>query len=524
MADQKISALTTSAGLTGAEVVPVVQSGATVKANVAWLGPTVNVASYGVTGNGVTDDTTNIQSALTAAAGKSITFPKGSYVVSAQLTISAGTTLLFDNATFLVNAAVSAGIMTWSAAGVTVLGKVTVNSQSNATPFFVGTSGGDRFRADIHATITGANTTPSSSNYLFKITQCNGVRVGGYITTTGNSPWLVWVDRGSKIEVSDVITAPITVSNGAFGVVNVQERTGSGTLSQVSIHDCIIDGGSVLGGTYGAIVVGTATTAVTTSYVTIADCSVINTTSLVDGVDVVLAQYVTVANCVFSACLDGISVSGSTAVTVSNCVAVLCRGVGYAIGDSSVTADTNSVTFTNCQAYGCGAGAVGGQFFIYAPSGHTTNAIHIDSCIASCLTVSNYALQITGPGGVSDIQITGGLWAGWATAAINDAVGSLPNSVSYLARNAVGINPKGITSSPTVPASTVALTNKTGFDCMVIVYTGGGVTVSGVSIGAQATGIACGASSQTVPIWMPVGQSITLTYAGGTPTWGWFGA
>jgi hypothetical protein len=45
----------------------------------------INVKSYGATGNGSTDDTTAIQAAATAAAGKTLRFPQGSYKISARI-------------------------------------------------------------------------------------------------------------------------------------------------------------------------------------------------------------------------------------------------------------------------------------------------------------------------------------------------------------------------------------------------------------------------------------------------------
>jgi hypothetical protein len=56
-----------------------------------------NVKAYGATGDGTTDDSTNIQSAITAAqtAGGTVFFPSGTYVINATLTISA------DNVTIL---------------------------------------------------------------------------------------------------------------------------------------------------------------------------------------------------------------------------------------------------------------------------------------------------------------------------------------------------------------------------------------------------------------------------------------
>lgn len=76
-------------------------------ANTAWLavadlGPplkwysadvAVNVRSYGATGNGATDDTTAVQAALTAAAGKSLYFPPGLYLLSAKLLLTGGVTI-----------------------------------------------------------------------------------------------------------------------------------------------------------------------------------------------------------------------------------------------------------------------------------------------------------------------------------------------------------------------------------------------------------------------------------------------
>jgi len=53
----------------------------------------VNVRSYGALGNGVTDDTTAVQTALTAAAGKSLYFPPGVYLLSAQLVLSGGVSI-----------------------------------------------------------------------------------------------------------------------------------------------------------------------------------------------------------------------------------------------------------------------------------------------------------------------------------------------------------------------------------------------------------------------------------------------
>lgn len=57
----------------------------------------VNVINLGVTGNGVTDDTSAINYALSVSAGKTLYFPSGTYICE-TLTIPSGTTLLGDGA------------------------------------------------------------------------------------------------------------------------------------------------------------------------------------------------------------------------------------------------------------------------------------------------------------------------------------------------------------------------------------------------------------------------------------------
>lgn len=108
MADKKISQLTSATTLTGAELVPVVQAGATVQTPVSnvivatagytpsgtgavarsvasKLGESVSVKDFGAVGDGVTDDTAAIQAALTYMAsinGGTLLFPSGTYALT----------------------------------------------------------------------------------------------------------------------------------------------------------------------------------------------------------------------------------------------------------------------------------------------------------------------------------------------------------------------------------------------------------------------------------------------------------
>lgn len=66
-----------------------------------------NVKTSGATGNGVTDDTASIQAAATAAAGGSLYFPAGTYLVSSPIRISSNTRVFGDGPGSLLTASSS---------------------------------------------------------------------------------------------------------------------------------------------------------------------------------------------------------------------------------------------------------------------------------------------------------------------------------------------------------------------------------------------------------------------------------
>lgn len=76
-------------------------------------------------------------------------------------------------------------------------------------------------------------------------------------------------------------------------------------------------------------------------------------------------------------------------------------------------------------------------------------------------------------------------------------------------------------SPPAVPLTTVAST-PVFRPASVVVHTGVGVTVSAISVNGTATGLTMAASSSLALPGVPSGGTVTLTYAGGTPTWDWW--
>jgi hypothetical protein len=103
MSGVSITGLNPASTLTGSEIVPIVQSGTTVRTTVANMGPvvsftqsgtgavtttvqaklrqTVSVKDFGAVGDGTTDDTTAIQAAFDSGAG-AVYAPSGTYLIS----------------------------------------------------------------------------------------------------------------------------------------------------------------------------------------------------------------------------------------------------------------------------------------------------------------------------------------------------------------------------------------------------------------------------------------------------------
>jgi hypothetical protein len=95
-------------------------------------GATINVKTFGATGDGTTDDTTSIQAALNAvpAGGCGVLFPAGDYVVSAPLRVETdGTMLLGERAIDSV-----APSLRWAAASVRQPGSPARSSRSSVLP------------------------------------------------------------------------------------------------------------------------------------------------------------------------------------------------------------------------------------------------------------------------------------------------------------------------------------------------------------------------------------------------------
>lgn len=207
MAGTKISELPVATALTGAELVPVVQSGATKQTTLAQmpyvpagtgavtttvqakLRETVSVKDFGAVGDGVADDTAAIQAALNAGVGKIVYLPSGDYLISSKLLIPAQTGLCGE----------IPGIGTGENRGATLVAALSLsdyileNKNITASPsdpwWHGGHVEGISFRNKGGGTASGFNVGPCGDSSVIKHCKfyylVTGLKVGGTATNLG---------------------------------------------------------------------------------------------------------------------------------------------------------------------------------------------------------------------------------------------------------------------------------------------------------------------------------------------------
>lgn len=112
----------------------------------------ISVTSLGAKGDGVTDDTTAINNALTAAVGIDLIIPPGTYKITSTLNVGANTTIYGYGATISTTAQITAMLFANGGAvlGLTIVGPASGTYNANATAI----------------KCTGTNNSPSAPTFV----------------------------------------------------------------------------------------------------------------------------------------------------------------------------------------------------------------------------------------------------------------------------------------------------------------------------------------------------------------------
>jgi hypothetical protein len=189
---------------------------------------TTSVTSFGAVGDGTTNDATAIQTALTAAAGKVLLIPPGTYNVPSALTLPAGgVTILAYGATFTRttnNAAWFTGggtLSTIAASG----GVLTSNATAGATTLAVTDAStiaaGDRLL--LRSTLTFPSATAAYGEQVRVLSKAtNTLTLYGPIMETYNTANAAIVDKVNHMSnvVIEGLTMQGVTASGGYGAMN----------------------------------------------------------------------------------------------------------------------------------------------------------------------------------------------------------------------------------------------------------------------------------------------------------------
>jgi hypothetical protein len=230
----------------------------------------------------------------------------------------------------------------------------------------------------------------------------------------------------------------------------------------------------------------------------------------------------------------GISVGGSDVSITNNFVqGASTAGIGYAVSSLEPARGLRIIGNTsknNSQSIpGTHAGI---ELYLGSVEGATSKAALSDVVIQGNHSYDDQSTKTQGYGigigfggektGFRDVLIEGNDLAGNLHSGILTGASSIPGLVI---RNNFGFNPVGAVQPPNFPASGAGpVVNTTGYDVSIYITSGSNpitLAINGVSL----TGVVVpGGGAVSVPIRLAANQNITISYtAGGTPVWQWVG-
>lgn len=470
----------------------------------------VNVKTFGAKGDGVTDDTAAIQAAInsaTALGSAAVFFPAGTYIYVPTLTaIVTGTNSLtmqgVGDASILKvkNASIptTGNIVTFNVTGGSAtfnIDKLVFDGNSQNQSF--ATANSSCFYTGIGA---GGNSAGGDSCTL-RMTDCTiknyamgAVNQGIGLNTFGFGTQIITNLRTNNADISIWITQPF---GGGVGSPSSINRGFISNLVAIEPNNSVI--------TFEATTGVMITNVMGIAAVQKPACAGLyfitagfGGNELLSGVVVNGGRFENLGNPVHigTSGTDVLKDSILANIEGKNChgtflfgsVDSSCRFSGIVADNMHQTGDTSYTA-----AITLGGGLAGTDF------------VNLDD-----FSVVNNTQQ-AGVSVNSPARISNGLLRGTFSVPIYFPVPAYQQASSVT--KVEGYNPVGGIAPPAIPASTVALTNPFGVDCMVTVFGG---TVSAITISGTVTGLTSGAFR------VPAGQTITLTYTV-TPSWSWFG-
>ena len=448
-------------------------SGATARSYTAALGErVVSVKDFGATGDGTTNDTTNVQAAITrvqARGGGIVLFPYGTYLISSPLTITAvGVSLqgtgwgsIIKNQSTTGNAiSVDVGSAIDSKGAIRNLA-ITASTTSTGTAIVL--TNGNKHRIE--------NVTTSLHRFGVTASAVSDTIVEGVevLSTDSNSAAIAFTCGGGMrlANCTAAGTGGTGVSVAGADCALRSVTVGSGYLTGYSIGGarCLVDGGSCAASTSALAVGGGTGTEFRLNGTSFTGTG----TVVVTGANSVLSNIHSLAAVTFSGnycrMIGGyVNVSG-TAVTLSALYGVVSgatlRGTTSAV---NVTASNATITGNYCVA--TTTGITLGSTLCTASGNNINAATGINASSANCTVTGNYITATTA-----------GVTASGASVAV---VGNI------VAATTTGISLTGATTSATSNSVSGATTG-------ISVATGAKIRVIGNDISGATTGISIGA-------------------------------
>lgn len=463
----------------------------------------VNVLDYGVDPTGVTVMETALNNAVASfgGAGGTLWFPPGTYLTStADYTIAANNIAIVgsgSNCTIFKTAATTGNQFVLSGYGSTVTG---VNFQGPGT----GTTSNKTGGIGLIVSGTEGRINDCGFTYQYDSVSLAGPLVdlqGGVIRYFNHSGIVVNHNSDHRISFVTMDNAAATLPTGSG--IDVQQ-TASLLLDNLNV----IHANWCLNASPGA------------------------------GITI---PSIKATNCFFDTSVIGFRVAGAGSVFRSeftNCWFSSMSAQGIYIGPTTAGNMADGISFMNCSIYNNVAGTTQGinlatanygkiDFIKCNIAGWTTGIATVGGATAwpsfeQCRIGAISAFAANGTG----LAVAAGTYLGM-TVRNNDLTG---NGWSFGAMTVAGanfriegnanINPRGTVTTPAVPASTVTLSNSTGYRCMIFVKNGTTaptvVTISGVSVPVASLP----GASLFWQFWLDPGGTVAFTYTV-VPTWFW---